>query len=267
LTRLDAVVARPYDLEYHGVWSIDFATVERAWSPRSRAVLIVSPNNPTGSFVSSGDLTRLAAMAGSSGAALVADEVFADYELVPGGARAAGHCAACSSALTFSLGGLSKSVGLPQIKLGWMVVSGPEPLVTEALARVELVCDSYLSVSTPAQEAAGELLGRGAAIRQQIQARVSGNYRWLVEAAAPVASCRVLDAQGGWYGVVQVPSIATEEDLVLDLLRREGVLVHPGYFFDFPRESYLVVSLLTPSASFKQGISRILARFDAPGRP
>jgi aspartate/methionine/tyrosine aminotransferase len=149
-----------------------------------------------------------------------------------------------------------------------MAVSGPDPIVAEALARIELVCDSYLSVSTPVQEAAGELLRRGAAVRRQIQARVAGNYRCLVEAAAAVVSCRVLAAQGGWYAVLQVPSLLSEEDLVLDLLLRDDVLVHPGYFFDFPRESYLIVSLLTPPAQFSQGTSRILARFDgAPGRP
>src|SRR5579862_5633994 len=133
LTRLDLVETRAYDLEYHGAWSIDFASVERALTPRTRAVLLVSPNNPTGSFVSPADLERLAAMCAPRGIALIADEVFADYELVPGAAAAAGRVSARDDVLSFALGGLSKAVGLPQVKLGWMAASGPEPLVAAAL--------------------------------------------------------------------------------------------------------------------------------------
>ena len=138
-------------------------------------------------------------------------------------------------ALVFSLGGLSKSAGLPQVKLGWMAVGGPTALVDRALERLELVCDTYLSVSTPVQAAAPELIERAAPVRAQIQARIAANYRHLVEQTATVPACRVLHAEGGWYGVMQVPSLGSEEDLVVALVDRAGVLAHPGYFFDFPR--------------------------------
>lgn len=265
LTRLDAVVARPYDLEYHGTWSVDLASVERAWSTGTRAVLIVSPNNPTGSFISRFELDRIAEICAARGAAVIADEVFADYELLGGAAARAGQVMARRDVLAFSLGGLSKSAGLPQVKLGWMAVAGPDAAVSNALDRLELVSDTYLSVSTPVQVAAAELIARGAAVRTQIQARVTTNYQQLVAQAQSVPACHVLAAEGGWYGVIQVPSLASEEELVLDLLTRDRVLVHPGYFFDFPRESYLVVSLLAPVAAFDEGISRLFAHFDAAG--
>lgn len=258
LTRLEAIVTRLYDLEYHGSWSIDLASVEAGFTPRTRAVLIVSPNNPTGSFVTPAELDRLARLCAAHGAALIADEVFADYDLEPGAARGAGRVVDREEALAFSLGGLSKSVGLPQIKLGWMAVAGPKALVACAIEAIELVCDTYLSVATPAQLAAPELLRRGASVRAQIQARVTANHRQLTAMAAAVPSCRVLRASGGWYAVLQVPSLRSEEDLVIDLLERDGVLIHPGFFYDFPRESYLIVSLLVPEAVFAEAMSRVL---------
>jgi alanine-synthesizing transaminase len=156
---------------------------------------------------------------------------------------------------------VSKSAGLPQVKLGWIAAAGPDRLVDAALERLELICDTYLTVSTPAQVAAAQLLQRGAGIRQQIAARVAANYCWLRSAVAGTPSCSALRSEGGWYGVVQVPSLAPEEDLVLDLLTAAGVLAHPGYFFDFPRESFLVVSLLPPEASFADGVTRVLRHF------
>jgi alanine-synthesizing transaminase len=149
LTRLDLVVPRAYDLEYHGAWSVDFVSLERAWTPRTRAVLVVSPNNPTGSFLKAAECDRLAAMCADRGVAIIADEVFADYELEEGAAAAAGRPIGRDAALSFSLGGLSKSVGLPQVKLGWIVLAGPAPLVAAALERLELICDTYLAVSNP----------------------------------------------------------------------------------------------------------------------
>jgi alanine-synthesizing transaminase len=261
LTRLDFVVARPYDLEYHGSWSIDFASVEGAISPRTRAALIVTPNNPTGSFVTAAELDRFASLCADRDIGLVADEVFADYELEPGASRSAGRAAARGDVLTFALGGLSKSVGLPQVKLGWIAAAGPDALVAAALERLELVCDTYLSVSTPVQAAAADLLARGAGVRDQIAARVVANYRRLCSAAADVLPSRVLRSDGGWYAVLQVPSLESEEDLAVGLLTRGGVLTHPGYFFDFPRESFLVVSLLPPPMTFAHGISRVLRHF------
>ena len=260
LTSLDGVVPRPYDLEYHGVWAIDVASLERAWTSRTRAVLIVTPNNPTGSFVSCDELERLAGVCAAHGAAIIADEVFADYELDRGIARTAASPLTRQDVLVFALGGLSKSVGLPQVKLGWIAAGGPDRLVSEALERLEIVCDTYLSVSTPVQLAAAELLERGASVRNQIQNRIVSNYDRLRELAAGSPSCSVLAAGGGWYAVLQVPTVRPEEELVLDLLDRDGVLAHPGYFFDFPRESFLIVSLLPPPAQFAAGIERVLLR-------
>jgi alanine-synthesizing transaminase len=262
LARLDAIVSREYDLEYHGAWSIDFASVERGVTPRTRALLLVSPNNPTGSFVTEPELDRLADICAPRGIAIIADEVFADYELSPGPARRWARVLDRGDVLSYSLGGLSKSAGLPQVKLAWIGAGGPDEAVTKSLDRLELICDTYLSVSTPVQAAAAELLSRGAAIREQIAGRVSANYRMLVDRAAATPSCRVLHAEGGWYAIVQVPAIETEEDLVLRLLTRDGVLTHPGYFFDFPREAFLVVSLLVPPVPFATAVDRLFRHFD-----
>jgi hypothetical protein len=261
LTRLDLVVTRYYDLELDGSWSIDFGSLEGAITTRTRAILVVSPNNPTGSFIARDEADRLAAICGPRGIPIVADEVFADYELETGASARAGRFVERDDVLSFALGGLSKSVGLPQVKLGWMAIGGSERLVSGALDRLELVCDTYLAVSTPVQLAAGELLERGAAVRAQIATRIVANNRALEAAVAGVPSCRLLRAEGGWYRVLRVPSLEPEEGLVLRLLNK-GVLVHPGYFFDFPRESYLIISLLPRELSFAEGVAMVLAHFD-----
>ncbi len=262
LTRLDGLAARPYDIEHHGRWAIDLDSVERAVAARTRALLVVSPNNPTGSFVDAGTLERLMTVCGTRGIALIVDEVFADYELRSGASSSAGHALGSRSALTFSLGGLSKSAGLPQLKLGWMAIGGPDALVSPALERLELIADTYLSVSTPVQAASAELFERGESIRRQIQARVLANYGEIVAQAEQMPACRVLEADGGWYAILQVPTLGSEDDLVVDLVERDGVVTHPGYFFDFGRESFLVVSLLPPRDVFADGIQRILRHLD-----
>lgn len=266
LSMLDGVVARPYSLEYHGRWAVDLASVERAWSPRTRALLLVSPNNPTGSCVRMQELHALAALCRERDAALIGDEVFADYVWSSGPATDRGHVLLERDVLSFSLGGLSKTIGLPQVKLGWMAIGGPQHVVVDAKTRLELAADTYLSVSTPVQLSAGALLSSGAAVRSQIQARLSKNLEALRERVARTSSCQVLAADGGWSAVVQVPSYQPEEDLVISLVEEEGVLAHPGYFFDFPRESFVIVSLLVRPDQFIEGLSRILARFDQ-GRP
>ena len=261
LTRLDLLIAREYDLDMHGAWSIDLAGLEAAITPRTQAVLVVSPNNPTGSFLSAAELDRLAAICAPRGIAIIADEVFADYELARGAAARAGRVVARDDVLSFSLGGLSKSIGLPQAKLGWIAVAGPRDLAAAALDRLELICDTYLAVSTPVQLAAGELIERGASVRSQISTRIRANDVTLRQMMTPAASCRVYPTAGGWSAVVQVPTFEREEDLVLRLLDA-GVLTHPGYFFDFPRESFLILSLLPPPALFAEGVSRVLRHFD-----
>lgn len=258
LTRLDAVVSVPYDLEYHGAWSIDLAALEHVLSPRTRAVLAVSPNNPTGSYLKAQELEAMARLCAARGIAVVVDEVFADYPLGDDHRSfSIGHPVACREALTFSLGGLSKTVGLPQAKLGWIALGGPPAAVADALGRLEFACDAYLSVSTPVQVALPTILERGAPVRTAIHERVVTNFRRLNALVLDASSCRVLDAEAGWYAVVHVPTFGSEEDLVLELLTTHGVLVHPGYFFDFARESFLVLSLLTPPADFEAGVQTI----------
>jgi alanine-synthesizing transaminase len=262
LTQLESVEAVPYALEYHGAWRIDFDSLRRAMRDRVRAILIVSPNNPTGSFLHHDDLTQLCEIAAAKQIPLIGDEVFGDYRL--DSAPAATHVLAAGDVVAFSLGGLSKSAGLPQLKLGWIGFGGPSHLVDDMLGRYEIVADTYLSVSTPIQAAAAELIESGAAIRAQILARVKRNLESLRTHAAAFPSIGILPVEGGWSAVMQVPSLASEETLVLELLEKDGVLVHPGYFFDFPREAFIVVSLLVEPALFDRGLARVLPR--AAGR-
>jgi aspartate/methionine/tyrosine aminotransferase len=161
------------------------------------------------------------------------------------------------------LGGLSKSIGLPQVKLGWIAVDGPTDLVSEALDRLELIADTYLSVSTPVQVAAPRLLAQGAAIRDAIRARIAANYASLHRLAEGISSVTVLSADGGWSAVLRVPATRSEEDLAIALAEEDSVAVHPGYFFDFPHEAFLVVSLLPESDTFVRGVTRLLERVDA----
>jgi aspartate/methionine/tyrosine aminotransferase len=263
LTRLDVVQAIPYDLEYHGRWVIDFERIENA-PPRTRAVLVVSPNNPTGSFVSRAELARIATLCATRGWALIADEVFADYPLDV--EQPLTDLAGRTDALTFTLGGASKSLGLPQVKLGWMTLGGPVDARTDALARLELIADTFLSVGTPVQVAAPDLLRDAAVIRSAIQARTRVNLETIRRLALAQPSCEVLHTEGGWTAVIRVPAFRPEDELVLDLLTDERVLVHPGYFFDFNQEAYVVVSLLVPEHSFAPAVERTIACASTPPR-
>jgi alanine-synthesizing transaminase len=258
LTRLELVEVRPYPLEYHGTWSVDAHAVETAMTPRTRAVLVVSPNNPTGSVLGRADLDALSRLCASRGAALIGDEVFCDYLLDarPDRARVLDQ----DEALTFSLGGLSKSAGMPQMKLGWMVAGGPPALVEAALARLEIICDAFLSVSTPVQLAAGALLAAGRQVRLLILDRVRQNLAALRALVLAHPSCSVHRVEGGWSAVIRVPATRPEEALVLGLLEHDRVLAHPGYFFDFPHEAFVVVSLLPRPDEFREGAARLLAR-------
>ena len=257
LTRLDGVTPVPYSLEYHDRWLIDLDDLSRALAPRARAVLLVNPNNPTGSYVKPAELDAIAAICRSGSLALIGDEVFSAYRLGTGAATVSSVLDQ-KEALTFSLGGLSKAAGLPQVKLAWTIVQGPEGLVERALARLELICDTYLSVSTPVQHAVPALFAVGESVSAQIAERIGENYRVLRGLAADHPASRVLQAEGGWSAVIQVPATRPEEALVLELLERDHVLVHPGYFFDFPREAFLVLSLLVEPDRFREGVRRML---------
>ena len=255
LARLEGIRAEPYALNYHGRWMIDPGALANA-PDDTRALVIVSPNNPTGSYVKADELRRLAAICRERRWALVADEVFADYAL--DAVTPLTDLAYRSEVLAFTLAGLSKTVGLPQVKLGWIVVGGPPAERAAALSGLELVADTYLSSAMPVQIAAPGLLRVGASVRSAIQDRIRGNLRALRAATRACPACEVLSAEGGWSAVVRVPSTRDEERLVLDLLERERILVHPGYFFNFPRETYLVVSLLPPASTFTDASARLL---------
>ncbi|MFA5026642.1 MAG: pyridoxal phosphate-dependent aminotransferase [Candidatus Methylomirabilota bacterium] len=259
LTRLEGVEADAYALRYDGAWEIDLAGIRAALTDRTRAVLVVSPNNPTGSIVTRRELEGLSALCAEHALALIGDEVFADYPLLP---RAEGVSSVLlqERALAFSLGGLSKSAGLPQLKLGWIGLGGPDPLVGRALEGLEFLCDSYLSVSTPIQLAAPNLLLRAGELRRQIAGRTRANLARLEAALAGYPACRLLRPEAGWCAVLQVPALRSEERMTLDLLEQDRLLVHPGYFFDFPREAFLVLSLLVPEAIFAEAVPRMLAR-------
>jgi len=259
LAGLESVAVEPYPLRYDGEWHVDLAALARAAAAGARAVVVVNPNNPTGSYVKREEAARIREIAADAGAAIISDEVFADYPLRADGRRV--DClAGPGPALVFCLGGLSKSCGLPQLKVGWIAVSGPGPVRDEALARLEVVADTYLSVGTPAQRALPRLLARLPELQQPIAARVAGNLDRLRRRTAAPCPVTLLEPEGGWYATLQVPATATEEEHVTRLLEEDGVLVHPGYFFDFPREAYLVVSLLPPPEDFTAAIDRLLAR-------
>lgn len=261
LTRLESVTAAPYLLRHHGRWEVALETVSAA-PAGTRALLLVSPNNPTGSFVSTTETEALASMCRERGWAIVADEVFAEYPL-EARAPVAGVTRG-RDVLSFTLGGASKSLGLPQVKLAWVVVDGPADVRDRAIAGLELVADTYLSVGTPVQLAAPALLERGAAVRDQIRRRIASNLLVVREAAARHPTCSLLGVEGGWAVVVRVPATRPEETLVLDLLTRERILVHPGYFYDFPHEAFVVMSLLPPQEVFRDAVPRALARLGSP---
>jgi aspartate/methionine/tyrosine aminotransferase len=261
LTRLDGVDQRRYRLDFHGTWSIDAGSLDAAWTDATRAVLAVSPNNPTGSILDERDAAELTQRCAGRGATLILDEVFCDYPLH--GPLPEPEALQDPPCLLARLGGLSKTAGLPQMKLGWMALDGPDALVAEALDRLELIADTYLSVSTPVQVAARTLLELGADVRARILERIRGNYDRLTRIAAASRAVTVLPAQAGWSAVLRVPATAAEEDLVVALLEQDGVAVHPGYFFDFPHEAFLVVSLLPEPETFEGGVRRIVERVDA----
>jgi alanine-synthesizing transaminase len=254
LARLEGVRLVPYLLAYDGEWHLDVPSVHRALGPRTRAIVVVHPNNPTGSYVKKDELAALAA----TGLPIVSDEVFAPYSLSSDPRRARSAIEA-DGALVFALGGLSKMAALPQMKLAWIAVSGPEERVREALARLELISDTFLSVSTPVQLAAPALLASRHVAANAILARLTRNLEHVAGRVAGTAAS-LLRVEGGWYATLRLPRTMSEEDWALTLLRDDGVYVHPGHFFDFASEAYVVTSLLTREDVYTEGIARIVAR-------
>jgi aspartate/methionine/tyrosine aminotransferase len=257
LAALDAVRVVQYPLAYHNTWTIDFEALARSITPRTRAIVLVNPNNPTGSFLKQSELGPLIALAREHNLAIISDEVFSDYVLHPG-PNLVHSLTGITDVLTFCLSGLSKVAGLPQVKLGWIVAT------EQAFGHLELIADTYLSVSAPVQLAAPALLGLRAQLQKQILARVRANRAFLVSQIGPASPWRLLETEGGWYAILETPRIQSEEEWVLSLLANDGVLVQPGFFFDFEREAFLVLSLLTPENVFEEGVRRVLARVTEP---
>jgi alanine-synthesizing transaminase len=255
LADLQDVKLVPYPLLYDHGWQIDFPSLYKAVNHRTRAVVVVHPNNPTGSFVADKERSALNQFCREYNLALVADEVFLDYAH-DGAARAT--FADNREALTFTLSGLSKISGLPQMKLAWIATSGADEQVSAALARLEVIADTYLSMNAPIQLAAPVLLEQRHSVQPLLLDRVRANLSELDRGLAKQKSCRRLDVEGGWYAVLRVPVTQSDEDLAIEILRKHSVLVHPGHFYDFPNDGYLIVSLITPLQDFRKGIAKVL---------
>jgi len=258
LATLEGVRLAPYRLAYDGQWHVDLASVHAARTDRTRAVIVVTPNNPTGSYLERHELASIASL----GLPIVSDEVFAPYSLRPADERRARTALEAHDVLVLALSGLSKLAGLPQLKLAWIAVGGPDSLVAEALARLELVADTYLSVATPVQLALPAIFQAAGAVRDAIRARTAHNLATAVRIVHAGSPASLLNVQGGWYATLRVPTTHTEEQWALTLLEQDGVYVHPGWFFDFAEGAHLVVSLLTPEIDFARGLERIVARVD-----
>ena len=260
LADLQDVNLVPYPLIYDHGWQIDFPSIHRAVTDRTRAIVVVHPNNPTGSYVSETERSALNELCREHNLSLIVDEVFLDY--AHDGMPRRPTFATNQGALTFTLSGLSKISGLPQMKMAWIAINGPrdrdKDQVNAALARLEVIADTYLSMSAPIQLAAPVLLEQRKSIQPQLLERMRTNLEELDRQLASQKNCQRLDVDGGWYAVMRVPVTQSDEELAIDILRKRGVLVHPGHFYDFPSDGYLVVSLITPSEEFGQGIGRLL---------
>jgi len=258
LSAIQDVKLKRYPLVYDHRWQMDLHGLEQTVTPRTRGVVVVNPNNPTGHFCTGNDIARLNRICLERGLALIADEVFLDYSLRPGQAKS---FAANAGALTFTMSGLSKICGLPQMKLAWLLTTGPQEQKTPALDRLEVVADSYLSPGTPVQLAAPALLQSRRKFQEQVTTRVRKNFAELDHQLGTQKSCSRLEVEGGWNGILRVPATRPDEDLAIELLRAKDVYAHPGDFYDFPQSGYLVVSLITLEDEFAEGIARLLSFF------
>lgn len=252
LASLESVRIVPYWLRYDGSWHIDFEDLKQRISTRTRAIVVVNPNNPTGSFLKNNEADRLLVLAAERGIPVIADEVFFDYPL----ARTATTMVNRHDVLSFSLNGLSKAAGMPQLKLGWIVLNGPAAERERARRRLELILDTYLSVNTPVQRALPALLAAGESMQLQIANRIRKNLNILVDLLRDSAAYP-LHTEGGWSAIVRLPGTQHEEKWLFDLLEQEGVIAQPGYFFDLECGGSLVVSLITPLGILHEGISRM----------
>jgi aspartate/methionine/tyrosine aminotransferase len=255
LADLQDVKLVPYPLLYDHGWQIDFPSLHKAVNSRTRAVVLVHPNNPTGSYVHQSEQSALNKFCNEHGLALIVDEVFLDYAL---DSVRRPTFAANTEALTFTLSGLSKISALPQMKLAWIAASGPADQLHAALQRLEVIADTYLSVNAPIQLATPVLLEQRRSVQQFLLKRLQTNLAELDRLLAAQKTCARLNVEGGWYAVLRVPATQSDEDLAIVLMQNLSVLVHPGHFFDFSSDGYLIVSLITETREFSEGIKRIL---------
>jgi alanine-synthesizing transaminase len=247
-----------YPLVYDYGWQIDFHALEQAITPRTRGVIVVHPNNPTGHFSEPEEIRKLHQICAARQMAIIADEVFLDFAL---NEQRRPTFAASSGALTFTMSGLSKICGLPQMKAAWLIVDGPEPWKTQAVARLEVIADTYLSMNAPVQWAMPQLLDRRQEFQKQLLSRVRQNLAELDRQLAGQKSCSRLEVEGGWNAVIRVPAAPSDEELALELLATKGVYVHPGHLYDFPFDGFVVVSLITPENDFSMGLRQLLLLF------
>jgi hypothetical protein len=263
LASLEDVELVPYPLVRDEGWRLDLAALEASIDARTRAIVLVHPNNPTGTFVRRDEARALEALAAKHDLALIVDEVFGDYPQGPLAPDRLPSFVRDTEALTFVLSGLSKVAGLPQLKLGWIATLGPAALVAEALERLEVIADTYLSVSTPVQLALPEILAARGPIQAAIQARVAENLAALDRALSPPGcAVRRLPADAGWYSILEIPRTRDEDAWLTALIHEEGLILHPGYFFDMPRDGFLVLSLLPRPAPFAEAVERLCRRLD-----
>jgi len=247
-----------YPLVYDCGWQIDFHALEQAITPRTRGVIVVHPNNPTGHFLKLEEMRKLNEVCAAREIAIIADEVFLDFAL---GDKRHATFAANSPALTFTMSGLSKICGLPQMKAAWLIVGGPEPLKQQALARLEMIADTYLSMNAPIQWALPAFMDMRREFQRQVMGRVKENLAELDRQLAGQKACSRLEVEGGWNAVIRVPATRSDEELAVELLATRGVYVHPGHFYDFPAAGYLVVSLIAPTPELAKGITLVISTF------
>jgi aspartate/methionine/tyrosine aminotransferase len=245
-----------YPLVYDHGWQIEFHALEAALSTRTRAIIAVHPNNPTGHFTKANERSRLNQICADRQIAMMADEVFLDFSL---SAKPQSSCATNSEALTFTLSGLSKMCGLPQMKAAWLITSGPGDLKTQALDRIEVIADTYLSMNAPIQHAIPIFLEQRHEFQREVTSRIRENLAELDRQLATQKTCSRLAIEGGWYATLRVPATRTDEEVALDLLDKKNVYVYPGHFYDFPADGYLIVSLIAPEQEFAEGIKRLIS--------
>lgn len=267
LAAIHDVKLRPFRLVYDHGWQMDFGALTKAISSRTRAIILVHPNNPTGHFVSESEAERLQKLCLEREIALVVDEVFLDYKISVAGSRPKhGSFVFDARALTFVVSGLSKIAGLPQMKIGWIAAAGPDALACEAIARLEIIADTYLSLNAAVQYALPTLLAQRGVMQPQITRRIQENLRTLDKNLERQKLVSRLEFEGGWCAVLRVPAVQSDEELAIGLLEDYSALVHPGHFYDFSDDGYLIVSLLTPVEEFAEGIRAIIQCVDAANR-